>query len=162
MKMGVVVTKSVEINEWQISNDKTTLTHNSGYSLVKKYNESEGSMVWNQFPEVNNELMRQGLRFLYHTEGLALIHAYINKYSFSVDQMLDLVNKEFSTYDFPKEAMQETDKNLDAVHEVLNEYKPRHLKKEELELVIDGEEYCEPWISGMIRSAVYKWNRNML
>ncbi|MCW8878659.1 MAG: hypothetical protein OQK51_16530 [Kangiellaceae bacterium] len=144
---------------WDVSADKSTLLYQSGYKLVKAYNEESGPMEWIQFPEPNELLFRQGLRCLYHTEGLALIQAYIDKHSFSVDDLLGFIEKESAHYNFDQEIEGSTETYTDVTMIVLNEYKPRKLEKDEFKLILSGDAYCEPWISSMIRSGVNKWNR---
>ncbi len=152
----VIINKS---NEWHLSADKMELKSKSGLLVKRSFNESTGSVSWIPSDNVSKNDLAEALRYLYDVEGRLLISSYIKKYELELETLLSFLNREVKEQVCLKRAEKLDYSDVEMI--VLNENTPRELTLDELEKVYSGRYYCEPWISSCIRSALYKWKRNL-
>lgn len=147
----------INSDDWTISLDKMLIKHKSGFFMTRKININTNTYDWIPSDNKKDKLACEALKYFYNKEGCELIMAYMKKYSFSEQNILDLINSEIEPYSGLTAFRVDYKDNL--LMQVLNDGKPEQLTIEFLRKLLDGDAYCYPWISSSLRTAIYKWNK---
>ncbi|MCE0558995.1 hypothetical protein [Motilimonas sp. E26] len=139
---------------WVVDSDKMCIRDTSGARVYREFDYGSNEHTW-KYENASKTKALDGLRYFYHTEGVFLLKALRTRFNMSNPEVCLMINSEVEREKKVKNNASPTNFDCDDLAMIiLNELPTREISVAELEGILNGNEYCEPWIPSFLRTAL--------
>lgn len=139
---------------WSVDPDKMCIRDTSGARVYRELDYDSNEYIW-KYENASKNKALDGLRYFYHTEGVFLLKALMTRFNMSTPKVCLIINSEVERGKKVEDNASSTNFDCDdLVMIILNEFPIREINTGELENVLNGNNYCEPWMPSILRTAL--------